>query len=79
MRPPSCAVCGATSAPPTSSPTRRFEIVRFVDFDPPGDSRPGGPWPGSDWFCPHHAGRAKALAGEGATLSDALMKMVGAE
>ncbi len=69
MRPPLCAACGRV--PDADGNVTGWDVVQFADFSPPDDDRPGGPWPGSDWFCPRHVAAARSAAEGGATLDEA--------
>lgn len=72
MRPPCCAVCNRTMADFGTYSSDDFRVVEFSDYQPPEDDRPGGPWPGSDWFCRDHLSAATSAAARGMTLVEAL-------
>ena len=76
MRPPLCAVCGSTpSDSDTDERAGSFRVVEFSDYQPPEETIPGGPWPGSDWFCRDHVVGAERAATEGMTLKEALRSL----
>jgi hypothetical protein len=69
VRPPFCSVCGRDGTFNGSG----FRVVEFADYVPL--DLEGGPWPGSDWFCPDHAIAAEELSRQGFTQDQALEEL----